>query len=126
MAKILLIEDQSFTAAILETVLKSAGHDVTVVKDGEKGLEVFEATRPDVVITDIVLPKMDGLAVISAIQAKAPGFPVIALTGGGNTGLYGYLDKARELGALDVFRKPVTAEQLLGAVKRALDLNPSA
>ncbi len=124
MANILLIEDQAFTATIMETVLKSAGHFVTVAKDGEKGLEIFETNRPEVVITDIVLPKMDGLAVIRAIQANAPGFPVIAVSGGGNTGMYSYLDKARELGALDVFRKPVTAEQLLGAIKRCLDLNP--
>lgn len=126
MAKILLIEDQSFSATIMETVLKNAGHAVVVTKDGEKGLEVFDADRPDVVITDIVLPKMDGLAVIRAIQARAPGFPVIALTGGGKTGTYTYLDKARELGALEVFRKPVTVEQLLDGIKRCLDLNPPA
>jgi two-component system response regulator GlrR len=126
MAKILLIEDQAFTAALLRTVLMSAGHLVTVVTDGENGLEAFDAHRPDVVITDIVLPKMDGLAVIGAIQARAPGFPIIAMTGGGNAGLHSYLDKARELGALDVFRKPVTAEQLLGAIQRALDLNRPA
>jgi CheY-like chemotaxis protein len=125
MATILLIEDQSFTATLMETVLTGAGHQVTVAKDGEKGLEIFNAGPPDVVITDIVLPKMDGLAVIQAIHAKIPGFPVIALTGGGNTGLYSYLDKARELGALEVFRKPVTAEQLLGAIARCLDLNVS-
>ncbi|MCA0200668.1 MAG: response regulator [Proteobacteria bacterium] len=122
MAKILLIEDQAFTAKILETVMTSAGHTVTVVMDGEKGLEAFEADRPDVVITDIILPKMNGLAVISAIQAKAPRVPVIAMTGGSSTSQYSYLDKARELGALDVFRKPVAAEQLLSAIKRLVDL----
>jgi DNA-binding NtrC family response regulator len=126
MAKILLIEDQSFTATIMETVLKSAGHIVSVARDGEKGLAAFAADRPDVVITDIVLPKVDGLEVIRNILAQVPGFPVIALTGGGNTGTYSYLDKARELGALEVFRKPVTAEQLLDGIKRCLDLNPAA
>jgi DNA-binding NtrC family response regulator len=126
MAKILLIEDQSFTATIMETVLKNAGHIVSVAKDGEAGLAAFAVARPDVVITDIVLPKVDGLEVIRNIQAQAPGFPVIALTGGGNTGMYSYLDKARELGALEVFRKPVTAEQLLDGIKRCLDLNPPA
>ncbi len=126
MAKILLIEDQSFTAAIIETVLKNAGHIVTVAKDGEAGLAAFAAARPDIVITDIVLPKMDGLDVIRAIQTQAPGFPVIALTGGGNTGTYSYLDKAREIGALEAFRKPVTAEQLLDGLKRCLELNPLA
>lgn len=126
MAKILLIEDQSFSATIMGTVLKSAGHVVTVVKDGEKGLEAFAADRPDVVITDIILPNIDGLEVIRAIQTQVPGFPVIALTGGGNTGVYSYLDKALELGAIEAFRKPVTAEQLLESIKRCLDLNPSA
>ncbi len=119
MATILLIEDQAFTAKIMETVLKSAGHIVTVAEDGERGLEIFDVSRPDVVITDIVLPKMDGLAVIGAIQAKAPGFPVIAMTGGGNAGLYSYLGKVREAGALDVLRKPVDAGQLREAIARA-------
>ncbi len=123
MAKVLLIEDQSFTAAILETVLKKAAHDVVVAVDGERGLSAFDADRPDVVITDIVLPGMDGLEVIRQIQSRAPGFPVIALTGGGKSGLYDYLDKARELGAVDVFRKPVTTEQLMDAIARCLDLN---
>ena len=126
MAKILLIEDQSFTATIIETVLKKAGHIVTVAKDGERGLAAFDADRPDVVITDILLPGMDGLEVIREIQSRVPGFPVVALTGGGKTGLYDYLDKARALGAVDVFRKPVTAEQLLGAIARCMDLNPSS
>lgn len=126
MAKILLIEDQSFTAVVMETMLTSAGHAVTVVEDGEKGLEAFNADRPDLVITDIVLPKMDGFDVIRTIRMKSPGFPVIAITGGSNTGLYGYLDRARELGAIEVFRKPVTAEQLLGAIERCVDLAPPA
>jgi CheY-like chemotaxis protein len=124
MAKILLIEDQSFTATIMQTVLKNAGHIVVLAKDGERGLAAFETDRPDVVITDIVLPQMDGLEVIRTIQKHVPGFPIIALTGGGNTGLYSYLDKAMELGALEVFRKPVTAEQLLDGIRRCLDLNP--
>jgi DNA-binding NtrC family response regulator len=126
MAKILLIEDQSFSATIMETVLKSAGFAVVLAKDGEKGLAAFDSNRPDIVITDIVLPKVDGLEVIRTIQERAPGFPVIAITGGGNTGLYTYLDKARELGALEVFRKPVTAEQLLDGIKRCLELAPPA
>ena len=126
MPRILLVEDQSFSATIMESVLKSAGYAVEVAQDGEKGLAAFDNARPDVVITDIELPKIDGLEVIRSIQERAPGFPVIAITGGGNTGSYSYLDRARELGALEVYRKPVTAEQLLGGIKRCLELAPLA
>lgn len=126
MAKLLLIEDQSFTATIMDTVLKKAGYTVTVAKDGERGLAAFDADRPDVVITDILLPGIDGLEVIREIQSRVPGFPIIALTGGGKTGVYDYLDKARALGAVDVFRKPVTAEQLLGAISRCLEVGSTS
>jgi two-component system, cell cycle sensor histidine kinase and response regulator CckA len=126
MAKILLIEDQSFSATIMEKVLARAGHAVDVARDGERGLMAFGANKPDLVITDMILPNMDGLAVIREIQARAPGFPVIALSGGGAAGMYNYLDEARELGAVEVFRKPVAAEQLLEAISRWVDPNPPA
>jgi len=126
MAHILLIEDQSFSATIMEKVLARAGHIVKVAKDGETGLVAFDANRPDILVTDIILPNMDGLAVIREIQSRAPGFPVIALTGGGAAGMYNYLDEARELGAVEVFRKPVTAEQLLEAISRWVDPGSAA
>ncbi len=126
MTKVLLIEDQAFTAALLETVLRNAGFKVALAKDGEKGLAAFNADRPDIVITDIELPKVDGLEVIRTIQRLEPGFPIIALTGGGQSGMYSYLDQARELGALEAFRKPVSAEQLLEGISRCLDFNPPA
>lgn len=90
------------------------------------GLAAFDSDRPDIVITDIELPKIDGLEVIRSIQQREPGFPVIALTGGGQAGLYSYLDQARELGALEAFRKPVSPDQLLDGIKRCLDFNPPA
>lgn len=126
MTKVLLIEDQTFTAALLQTVLRKAGFVVAHAKDGEKGLAAFSADRPDLVITDIELPKIDGLEVIRTIQRLKPGFPIIALTGGGQTGMYSYLDQARDLGALEAFRKPVSAEQLLEGIQRCLDFNPPA
>lgn len=110
----------------METVLRNAGFSVTVARDGEMGLAAFEADRPNIVITDIELPKVDGLEVIRSIQAREPGFPIIALTGGSQTGMYSYLDQARELGALEAFRKPVSAEQLLEGISRCLDFHPSA
>ena len=121
MAKILLIEDQTFSATIMEKVLARGGHIVNVAKDGESGLVAFDADKPDILITDIILPNMDGLAVIREIQNRSPGFPVIALTGGGAAGMYNYLDEARDLGAVEVFRKPVTAEQLLDAISHWVD-----
>lgn len=107
-------------------MLRKAGFVVAHAKDGEKGLVAFSADRPDLVITDIELPKIDGLEVIRTIQRLKPGFPIIALTGGGQTGMYSYLDQARDLGALEAFRKPVSAEQLLEGIQRCLDFNPPA
>jgi CheY-like chemotaxis protein len=122
MARILVVEDQRMTAEILRGSLESAGHVVELTDNGDRALALFRARPPDLVITDIVMPVLDGIELISAIRSGASNVPIIAISGGGHTGNFEFLEMARKLGAKEVLRKPVSREQLLAAVDRCLEL----
>jgi len=121
LAKILIIEDQRFISQIYGIVLKGAGHEVVTAADGATGLSLFSSETPDVVLTDIKLPDMCGLKVMQNIQGQRK-VPVIVLTAGGSNEGGDYLVQARDLGAFEAFHKPVSSDQLIAAVDRALKL----
>lgn len=82
MKKILIIEDDPDSANMLGMLLQFQGHAVTAVATGQAGLAAASASRPDVVIVDLVLPDMDGLDVIRALAAAEVDVrPIVALTG---------------------------------------------
>ncbi len=93
---------------MLQRALESAGHSVEHVDNGDRALVSFRRRRPDLVITDIVMPGLTS--------------PIIAISGGGRTATFEFLDLARDVGAWDVLRKPVSSGQLLAAVDRCPEL----
>jgi CheY-like chemotaxis protein len=121
-AKILLLEDQSFIAKIIERALATAGHAVTWHRNGRAGLEAFATDRPDLLITDIIMPEVDGLEVIRAVRAQDRNLPIIAISGGGDREDFEFLETAQRLGATEVIRKPISREQLLTAINRCLEI----
>jgi two-component system response regulator (stage 0 sporulation protein F) len=119
MAIILLIDDDHQVRAAFRTVLERAGYHVVEARNGREGLRLFrQIPSPAVVITDVLMPDMDGLEVTQAVHREAPGVPVIALTGG--TADRNFLDAAKLLGACRLLHKPVTRAALLDAVQQAL------
>ncbi len=120
MAKILLIEDDKVVAASLATFLKKDGHAVETVHDGLHGMAAVEAEAPDIVVTDVFMPEMDGLEAIRELRSKKPGLPVIAISGGGTLSSTDALRMAHALGAKEILTKPILAEQLRNAVRRCL------
>lgn len=120
MARILLIEDEHLVASTLEIVLLKAGHNVTIAPNGEAGLAQFNAARPDLVITDIIMPEKEGIETIRDIRAKDPTVPILAYSGGGRTKNYDLLRMADKLGATEVMRKPFSNEELVATVARCL------
>jgi DNA-binding response OmpR family regulator len=120
MAKILLIEDEMLVSSTLEIVLRKAGHTVVVAADGQIGLNKFAAERPDLVLTDIIMPEKEGIETIQEIRAIDPKVPILAYSGGGRTKNYDFLRMAHKLGANEVLRKPFANEDLLAAVRRCL------
>src|SRR5258707_1310369 len=81
MAKILVVDDEQSIRNLLDTLLKRKGYDVVLAESGRKGLDLFRRERSDVVVLDLKMPEMDGMAVLQEIRKLNPGQPVIILTG---------------------------------------------
>ncbi len=78
---VLLIENDPQFRMTIAAYLEDSGCTVLEAADGLEGLEVFTRARPDIVLTDLRMPKLDGLGVIAAVKARSPSTPVIAFTG---------------------------------------------
>jgi two-component system response regulator HydG len=117
--RILVAEDETNVAYMLRAILEAEGWDVTLARDGKEALEQFMAARPDVVITDLSMPRMDGLELLRSIRASTPGVPVILLTARGNERVA--VDAIRA-GAWDYFRKPFENAEVLASVRRAMEV----
>ncbi|MCM1142007.1 MAG: response regulator transcription factor [Muribaculum sp.] len=115
--KVLLVEDDSTLSFIVEDALVREGFEVMTANNGEKGLRKFEESNPDVVIADVMMPKMDGFEMVKLIRLKSPHTPVLFLTA--RTALddvvYGF-----EIGANDYIRKPFQIAELVVRIKALL------
>jgi len=120
MARILLIDDDDGVRTVLCALLVRSGHTVFEARDGEEGLDLFPRTGPDLVITDIVMPKKSGLEVVQVLRAKQPGVKIIAMSGGGGDGPGDNLHAARQVGATSVLVKPFAPTVLLAEVNGVL------
>lgn len=116
MAKILLVEDDELVRDMLAQVLKKASHDVTVAADGEAAAKVLQEAHPDIMVTDIIMPKKSGITLISEVKNRHPDMEIIAISGGGRLDPIGYLDLSENLGASVSFEKPVDNTALLMAI----------
>jgi len=114
----LIIEDDSELRRILLLSLEAAGIETQAAEDGKRGLALMQDTRFDVVVTDILMPTMDGLEVIQALRTAYRDVKIIAMSGGGRR-LPGtqVLGVAEILGADATLSKPFTREALLAAVE---------
>ncbi|MBI5693708.1 MAG: response regulator [Verrucomicrobia bacterium] len=122
MARILVIDDDPLTREYVAKIVASAGHSVEQAEDGVQGLEVFRKRPAELVITDMVMPRADGVQVIETLLRDHPNLPVVAMSGAPESAQFLYL--ASYLGAGKVLTKPVTAEAMLGAVNSALSVSP--
>lgn len=113
MANILVVEDDMFVSDMLSQVLTRANHHVRVAKDGEDAVTVLKTFVPDVMVTDILMPKKSGTTLISEVRAQHPDMEIIAISGGGRADPIGYLDLSEELGAAISFAKPVDNDAIL-------------
>ena len=116
MSKILLIDDEEAIVRLLSMSLRSDGHEVVTALSGEEGLKIFQEETPELVLTDIKMPGMDGIEVLQNIKSLQPDVEVVIITG------HGDIDNAIEalkFGASDFISKPVRDEVLTVALQRA-------
>lgn len=115
--KLLLVEDDSTLSFIIQDALTREGFDVVCATNGETGLQIFRESNPDMVIADVMMPKMDGFEMVRRIRLTNPDLPVLFLTA--RTALDDVV-KGFELGANDYIRKPFQILELLIRIKALL------
>lgn len=124
--KIVIIEDEEILVDVLSKKLENEGYEVKTAPNGVIGLEIIQAEKPDLVLLDIVMPKMNGYEVLSVLNEtfgkdKMP--PVIIIS---NSGQPVEIDKAKDLGAKDfIIKAQFTPEEVLAKVNKFLGGNPA-
>ena len=117
---VLLVDDDLAVQDAIEMMLEADGYRVVTAADGRQALAAYPEVRPDLVITDVIMPNETGLAVLAGIKRMNPAAKVIVMSGGGRTTNIDFLDMAAELGASVVLDKPCDPDELLGTVGRLL------
>lgn len=117
MAKILVVDDAEFLRVRISKILTSNGHEVIEANNGVNAVQTYMSARPDMVLMDITMPEMDGLAALKAIRAADPKARVVMLTALGQEAI---VLEAIKSGARDFIVKPFQPERILSAISRVL------
>lgn len=115
MAKILVIDDIDFTRQTICAMLKRGGHEVLEASNGRAGLHAFNSNTPDLVVTDILMPEMEGLETIQKMKNMKPDIPIIAITGSTDSP---FMQIALKFGAAKGLYKPFKQAELLSEVSK--------
>ncbi len=116
MARVLIVDDDEPDRIVLRTILERADHEVFSAEDGKEAVREYRGKAIEVVITDLQMPKIHGLELITVLRDLHPRPAIIAISG---TGL-DQLDMAQAVGADVTLAKPVDPHELLGAVAMAV------
>ena len=125
MPHILIIDDDVLICQLLRRILEQQGHRVTDAQDGRKGLNALQADPADLVITDLIMPGMEGIETIMEFKRRYPGTKIIAMSGGGVGKGTDYLSMAGKFGALRTIAKPFTIAELAAIVAEVLGEPPA-
>jgi DNA-binding response OmpR family regulator len=118
--RILVIDDEEPMRLMLRRSLTKAGDEAIEAANGKEALSLQEKNPADLIITDIIMPEMEGIDTIMAFRENYPRVKIIAISGGGQIGSDEYLDLADKLGADWTFAKPFSLNRLMSAVKELL------
>jgi DNA-binding NtrC family response regulator len=118
MARIVVIDDEENIRFFVSEALTSSGYDVACASDGNKGLEIIDKFKPDIVITDILMPNKEGIETIPEIKQRHPEIKIIAMSGGGRIKGENYLKLAERLGTDATILKPFKIHNLLDIVAK--------
>ncbi len=120
MADILLIDDMAGVRRAVGSMLKSSGHTVTASENGAEGLDMLKQRHFDLVITDMLMPMLDGSEVLAQLHAMPDHPPVIAISGGGAGVSADMVLRAARATADAYLQKPFEKAELIAAVDRVL------
>ena len=124
MTRILLIDDDDAIRDAVEFLLTVSGFVVSTAANGREGLRRYEQHKPDLVITDILMPEMEGVETTLLLRKLDPGVPILAISGGWSGASsdrhLSPLDLVAKLGATEILAKPFGDEELLRTLRRCL------
>ena len=117
MPKILVVEDDNDLNNLIQTVLESKGHDVFAARNGKEALDILDITHIDLIISDIMMPRMDGIRLLTDIREANMKMPVLLITAKGS---YDDKNKGFSSGADDYMVKPIDIKELILRVNALL------
>ena len=121
MARILLIDDDEQFRGMLLQMLSKDSHQITIAHDGDEGLRLAQQLKPDLIITDILMPHKDGIEMIMALNGAGSQTPIIAMSGGRrNISAEFNLESASLIGVKATLAKPFARADLRAAIDKAL------
>ncbi|MHB1193627.1 MAG: response regulator [Longimicrobiales bacterium] len=120
MSRILVVDDNAEFRRGLAKALRQHGYDVTEAGDGREAMAFLRKNPPDLVITDINMPEMDGIEILNELRVTKTAVPVVAISGGGLVPKSLLLGNASVLGAVETIEKPFELATLLRIMERLL------
>jgi CheY-like chemotaxis protein len=120
MQKILIVDDNAAVRSTISKILADAGYCTVSAEDGNSGLDVYKRERPDLIITDIIMPEREGIETIRTMLKDNPQAKIIAISGGARIGKMDLLQVARRMGARETMAKPFDPDELVATTKRLL------
>jgi CheY-like chemotaxis protein len=120
MAYILVIDDDPVLRRVITLALEGAGHSVLRCENGRKAIDHLQHDHADLLITDIIMPEMDGVETVRAARKLQPHLPILAISGGGSFDPGDYLGIARAFGATAILPKPFRPADLVAEVAKLL------
>ena len=117
--RVLLIDDDDRVRKTVALMMRELGHEVREADSGITGLRLFHEEMPDLIITDIIMPDMEGVETIIEIRKMRPDIKIIAMSGGGRIRNTDFLKLASAAGATVTLNKPFDDEELAAAISQA-------
>ncbi|RZS98066.1 response regulator transcription factor [Cecembia calidifontis] len=116
MKKILFADDDELILKMIAFKLRQEGYSVAIAKDGNEAMECFNTEKPDIVLTDIMMPYKSGLEVTQLVKKSEPEIPVVILSSLGENG--NTVKEAFDLGVSDFVSKPFNPKELMLRIRR--------
>lgn len=117
---ILVVDDDEMMREFVKELLKINDFKITEASNGKAGLKEFRENTPDLVITDIIMPEMEGISFIRELRSYNKDVPIIAMTGNVHGRMEEFLDISSKLGADEILRKPIKSQQFLDAINKLI------
>ncbi len=118
--RVLVVDDEPSITELLEVLLEREGLEVSSASNGSEALRILDRVNPDLIITDITMPDMEGVEFISKLRKKGVSSPIIAMSG--NAVGMGFLKASKLFGAAETLLKPFSKHDLITAVKRLINI----